>query len=225
MRFSVLSLFPEFFQGPFSVSMLKRAIEKGLISIDLINIRDYALDKHKKVDDRPFGGGPGMVLKPEPVTAAIRDVKQPSSNVVYLSPQGKPLTAKLAEAFSKQEHLVLLCGHYEGVDQRALDLEVNEEVSIGDYVLTSGCPAAVVFVDAVSRFIPGVLGHADAAFDESFQQGRLEAPQYTHPETFEGHSVPEVLRSGHHQNIEAWRQKKSIEKTVQARPDLLQIEN
>ena len=220
MRYSILSLFPDYFTSPFSVSILKKAQERGLLEIELVDIRAFALGKHKKVDDRPYGGGPGMVLMPAPVLAAIRHVKQKESRVIYLSPQGKPLTAARSAELAREKHLILLCGHYEGIDERILEAEVDEELSIGDYVLTSGAPAAIVVVDAVSRFLPGVLGHEEAAFQDSFQNGFFEAPHYTHPEEIEGMRIPEVLKSGHHGEIAALRQEKAREKTRQVRPDL-----
>jgi tRNA (guanine37-N1)-methyltransferase len=221
MKVDILSLFPEYFQGPFDVSILKRARESGLLEIELTNIRDFATGKHAKVDDRPYGGGPGMVLMPEPVCAAIRKVKQEKSHVVYLSPQGKLLTAAKCQELAKREHLVLLCGHYEGVDERVLEKEVDEELSIGDYVLTNGCLSAIVLVDAVARFIPGVLGHEDAAAQDSFQNGVFDAPHYTRPEVFEGLPVPEVLKTGNHAEIEKWRKAQGLQKTRRVRPELL----
>ncbi len=220
MRFSILSLFPEYFQGPFDVSIMKRAREKGLVEIELVNIRDFSHDRHKKVDDKPFGGGPGMVMGPEPVAGAILHAKREGSRVIYLSPQGKPLTAAVAEELAKQEDLVLLCGHYEGIDERVLDKYVDEEISIGDYVLTNGCAAAIVLVDAVIRFIPGVIGHPEAAKNDSFQEGIFDAPHYTRPQEYEGMKVPEVLLGGHHLEIEKWRKKQGLEKTKKVRPDL-----
>lgn len=220
MLIDILSLFPEYFEGPFKVSMIKRAIERGLIDIRLTNIRDFGEGKHRKVDDRPYGGGAGMVLMPGPTTQAIRSVKRDDSYVVYLTPQGKPLTAATCERLAKQPHLILVCGHYEGLDERVIENEVDEEISIGDYVLTNGCLASIVLVDATVRFIPGVLGHEEAAKCESFQRGLLEGPSYTHPLTFEGVSVPEVLRNGHHAEIEKWRLQKGLEKTERMRPDL-----
>lgn len=221
MEIDILSLFPEYFEGPFKVSMIKRAIEKGLINIRLTNIRDFGEGKHKKVDDRPYGGGPGMVLMPGPVTQAIRSVKREDSHVIYLSPQGKPLDAATCERLAKQSHLILICGHYEGLDERVIEREVNEELSIGDYVLTNGCLASIVVVDATVRFIPGVLGHEEATQHESFQEGILEGPSYTRPEEFEGLGVPKVLKCGHHSEIEKWRKQKGLEKTQRVRPDLL----
>jgi tRNA (guanine37-N1)-methyltransferase len=207
MDIDILSLFPEYFDSPFACSMIKRAREKGLLNIRCINIRDFAEDKHQTVDDRPYGGGPGMVMKPEPTIKAIQSVKRENSHVVYLSPQGRMLKAGLAEEFAKQyEHIILLCGHYEGIDQRIIDSEVDEELSIGNYVLTSGSPAAIVFVDAVCRFIPGVIGHPEAAYKDSFHVSEVfEGPQYTRPFEYDGKKVPEVLVNGNHKEIEKWR--------------------
>jgi tRNA (guanine37-N1)-methyltransferase len=221
-RIDILSLFPEYFQGPFDVSMLKRAQEKNLLQIHLHNIRDFATDKHQRVDDRPFGGGPGMVMQPEPLVSAIRNVKRDDTRVVYLSPQGKMLNAATCRRLAEYRHLVLVCGHYEGIDQRVIDLEVDEEISIGDYVLTNGCVAAIVVVDAVSRFIPGVLGHPEAADADSFQEdGILEGPQYTRPVVFEEREVPAVLREGNHAVIAQWRKREALKKTLKVRPDLV----
>ncbi len=217
MRFDILSLFPEYFQGPFSVSMVKRAVEKGLLDIRLLDIRDFVTNKHRKVDDRPYGGGPGMVLMPEPVCEAIRSVKTEKSRVIYLTPQGSPLTAKKCQELSSLEHLILLCGHYEGVDERAVEKEVDEEISIGDYVLTNGCLPAIVLLDAVARFIPGFLGHEEAAAQDSFQEGLLEGPVYTRPPVFEGLEVPQVLRDGNHKEIEKWHKEQSLCKTEKVR--------
>ena len=219
MLIDIISLFPEYFSSPLAVSILKRAIEKKLLEIRQINIRDFAKDKHKTVDDRPFGGGPGMVLMPQPVTEAIRSVKEKESYVIYLSPQGKKLTAKKCESLSKKPHLVLLCGHYEGIDKRALQ-EVKEEISIGDYVLTNGCLPAMVLIDAVARFIPEVLGHPEAARKDTFQQGVFDCPHYTRPEEFEGKKVPEILKMGNHEKIEKWRLKEGLKKMREMRPDL-----
>ncbi len=220
MRITILSLFPEYFQGPFDVSMVKRARENGLIEIDLQNIRDFSQERHKKVDDKAFGGGPGMVLAPQPVADAIKHVKKKGSKVIYLSPQGKVLTTELCMNLAKEEDLVLLCGHYEGIDERVLQKYVDEEISIGDYVLTNGCAAAIVFVDAVIRFLPGVIGHPEAVGKDSFQKGIFDAPHYTRPQEYEGMKVPEVLLNGHHAEIEKWRKKQGLEKTRRVRPDL-----
>jgi len=198
---------------------LGRAIEKGLITVSQTNIRDFAEGRHKKVDDRPFGGGPGMVMMAEPVVKAIRAKRREGSRLIYLSPQGKRLTAALCAELAREEHLILLCGHYEGIDERALD-EVDEEISIGDFVLTSGLPAALVMIDALSRFIPGVIGHEEAAAQDSFEGDLLDCPHYTRPATFEGKEAPLVLLSGNHAEIEAWRDERRREKTRRVRPDL-----
>ena len=219
MEIDVLSLFPSYLDSPLKESMLGRGQKSGLLEVRQTDIRDFAQGKHKKVDDRPFGGGPGMVLKPEPVLLALRAKRKPKARVIHLSPQGKPLTAALCAELAKEEHLVLLCGHYEGIDERALE-EVDEEVSIGDFVLTNGLPAALILIDAVSRFIPGFLGHEEAASSDSFEGGLLDCPHYTRPADFEGKKVPEVLLSGAHAAIEAWRLEKKIEKTRRVRPDL-----
>jgi tRNA (guanine37-N1)-methyltransferase len=203
MRIDILSLFPEYFEGPFGVSIIKRACQRKIIDIDLINIRDFAQDKHHKVDDRPYGGGPGMVMMPGPLAQAIRSRRGKDSHVIYLSPQGKKLTAALSVLLAKRLHLILVCGHYEGIDQRVIDQEIDEEISIGDYVLTSGCPAAIVLVDAVSRFLPGVLGNEKSALNDSY-------PVYTRPAEFESKRVPDVLMSGNHQEIEKWRKEEKV---------------
>lgn len=219
MEVEILSLFPDYFRGPFDVSILKRAQEKGLLTLRQVDIRDFAEGKHAKVDDRPFGGGPGMVLMPGPVCKAIRSVRRKESRVIYLTPQGKKLTAEKCEELAKEEHLILLCGHYEGVDERVMK-EVDEEISIGDYVVISGCVAAIVLVEGVARFIEGVLGNEESAQNESFQQKGFEAPQYTRPVEFEGEEVPAVLRQGNHKEIAKWGEEKALEKMKRVRPDL-----
>lgn len=228
MRFDVLSLFPEYFRGPFDESIIKRAKAAGIIEIHLSNIRDYSEDRHRRADDRPYGGGPGMVMMPGPVVKAIQAVKQEGSWVVHLSPQGKKLDAAKCRELAEKRHLILLCGHYEGIDERALVTSVDEEISIGDYVLTNGCAAAIVLVDAVIRFIPGVLGHESAASEDSFEDGILDCPHYTRPEVFyvppegkEELKVPQVLLSGDHKKIAEWRRERALEKTARNRPDLL----
>lgn len=215
MQIDILSLFPEYFESPLNTSILKRAIQKKIIEVRLTNIRDFGEGKWRKVDDRPYGGGPGMVLMPGPVAQAIRSVKTPTSHVVFLSPQGKVLDAATCERLSKTSHLVFLCGHYEGVDERVIKSEVDEEISIGRYVLTNGCLASLVVIDAMVRFIPGVLGHEESALLDSFQEGFIEGPAYTRPEEFEGMVVPEVLRSGHHAEITKWRREKGMEKSLE----------
>lgn len=221
MRFTILSLFPEYFEGPFNSSIVKRAKEKNLIQIDLTDIRHFSENRHSRVDDRVYGGGPGMVLMPSPVATAIRSARTPESHVIFLSPQGKTLNAKKSRELAEKPHLILLCGHYEGIDQRVIDAEVDEEISIGDYILTNGCIAAIVLLDSVIRFIPGVLGHESAAAEDSFENGLLEGPSYTHPEEWEGRKVPPVLLSGHHEEIAKWRHEKRVEQTKKMRPDLL----
>ena len=223
MRFDIISLFPEYFVGPFAVSMLKRAREKGLIEINLVNLRDFGEGAYRQVDDRVYGGGPGMVLMAEPILKAVRSLEAPNARVVYLSPQGQPLTAKRAQKLARDtSHLVLLCGHYEGIDERVIEAVVDEEISIGDYVLTSGAPAAIVVVDVVARFIPGVIGHEEASEQDSFAQGIFDAPLYTRPVEVEGRKVPDVLRCGHHAKIAEWRRGQAEAKTRRVRPDLTQ---
>jgi tRNA (guanine37-N1)-methyltransferase len=220
MRFDILSLFPEYFTGPFDESIISQAKKKGILDIRLLDIRDFADNKWRKVDDRPYGGGPGMVMMPEPVAKAIRSVKTEKSRTIYLSPQGAPLTAAKCRELAGCEHLILLCGHYEGIDERVLQKEVDEEISIGDYVLSNGCLAAIVLVDSVARFVPGVIGDERAADEDSFEGGVLDCPHYTRPEEFEGEKVPEVLLSGNHQKIAAWRKEAALRKTQAVRPDL-----
>ncbi len=224
MDIDILSLFPSYFRGPFDVSMLMRARENGLLHIRHVDIRDFS-ENRRRVDDRPFGGGPGMVLCPEPVAKAIQSVRRSRSRVIYLSPQGSLLTAKKCQELAKEEHLILLSGHYEGIDERVLQNYVDEEISIGDYVLTSGCAAAIVVVEAVSRFIPGVIGHPNAVEEDSFQDGIFDGPHYTRPEVFEGMEVPAVLREGHHAEIRKFRKQEAIKKTCRVRPDLVQGES
>jgi tRNA (guanine37-N1)-methyltransferase len=226
MKIDILSLFPSYFRGPFDVSMLLRAQEKGLIEINQIDIRLFAANKHGRVDDRPFGGGPGMVLAAQPVASAIRSVKKANSHVIYLSPQGPLLKAAKCQELAQKEHLILLCGHYEGIDERVLEAEVDEEISIGDYVLTNGCVAAIVLVDALSRFIPGVIGHPDAVLEDSFQgEGLFDAPHWTRPEEWEGKKVPPVLLGGNHADIRKWRQNEALKKTMKVRPELVDTAN
>lgn len=221
MRIDILSLFLNYFKGPFDESIIKQAKKKGLLDIHLIDIRAFANNRYRKVDDRPYGGGPGMILMPQPAIDAIRSVKKEGSRTIYMSPQGHPLTAAKCKELAQYEHLILLCGHYEGVDERILD-EVDEEISIGDYVLTNGCLGAIVLVDAMVRFLPGVLGHENSAFEDSFEQGILKYPHYTRPEVYENKEVPAILLSGDHKKIAQWRRKKALEKTKRVRPDLWQ---
>jgi tRNA (guanine37-N1)-methyltransferase len=225
LRIDILSLFPGYFQGPFDESIIKRARQEGILDIELIDIRDFAEGKHRRVDDRPYGGGPGMVLMPGPVSRAIFHAKQHESRekprVIYLSPQGALLTAEKCRELAKIEHLILVCGHYEGIDERVISEEIDEELSIGDYVLANGCLSAIVLVDAVARFLPGVLGHEEAANQDSFQNGIFDCPHYTRPVSYKGIFVPQVLLSGNHKAIENWRYAKALAKTQEVRPDLL----
>ncbi len=223
MKFDVLTLFPEMFE-PIKQSIIGRAMDKSLIDINLINIRDFSKDKHKKVDDTIYGGGAGMLIKPDVVYDAYKSVKTENSKVIYLTPQGKKLNQSKVEELAKEEHLILLCGHYEGIDERVLEKIVDEEISIGDYVLTGGEIPAMVLIDAVSRYVEGVLTK-DSTEEESFSNGLLEYPQYTKPKEFEGMKVPEVLQSGHHENIEKWRRRESIKTTYIKRPELLEKVN
>jgi tRNA (guanine37-N1)-methyltransferase len=223
MRFDILTLFPNMFFSPLQESILGKAIEKGLIQIQTINIRHFTLDKHRVVDDIPYGGGQGMVMKVEPIARAIESIKveNPSVWTVYLTPQGKPFNQDLARRLSTQPHLILLCGRYEGVDERVRELFIDEEISIGDYVLTGGELPAMVLIDAVSRFIPGVLGSDHSAEEDSFFNFLLEYPQFTRPFDFKGSCVPEVLLSGNHSAISLWRRKEALRRTSLRRPDLL----
>lgn len=223
MRFDILTLFPGMFSSPFQESILGRAIRKDLMDIRIINVRDFALDKHQVVDDTPYGGGQGMVMKVEPIARAIAWARSEDASAwtIYLTPQGKPFDQEKARALSLRPHLILLCGRYEGVDERVRELFINEEISIGDYVLTGGELAAMVMIDAVSRLLPGVLGSAQSAEDDSFTNALLEYPQYTRPFDFEGRRVPEILLSGDHAAISLWRRKEALKRTALRRPDLL----
>lgn len=222
MRIDVLTLFPEMFSA-LDHSILGRATRKGLLDINVVNIRDFSKDKHKKCDDYPFGGGAGMVMMAQPVCDAFDSLGLDCDVMrIYMSPKGRKLTQSLVKELSAYRHLVLLCGHYEGVDQRALDLNIDMEVSIGDYVLTGGELPAMVLIDAVSRYIPDVLGSEQSTVDESFSDNLLEYPQYTRPQNFRGLEVPEVLVSGNHQKVDEWREKLKLEITMKNRPDLLE---
>ena len=224
MEIDIISLFPEYFEEPLRISILGRAQKQGKLVVRTVQLRDFSEDKHGRVDDRPYGGGPGMVLQPGPLVRAIRSVKKPGSKVIYLSPQGTPLHAGLCAEMSSEEHLILICGHYEGIDERVLELEIDMEVSIGDFVLTSGCPAALVLIDAVSRFIPGVLGDDQSAVCDSFSVAEgFDHPQYTRPPLFEGLEVPALLQNGHHAEITKWRRARARTKFEKIRPDLSAI--
>lgn len=222
MRIDFLTLFPEFFASPLSQSMLQRAQAQGVVTYRVVNLRDFTTDKHQVTDDRPFGGGPGMVMKIEPLAAAIRAVKQedPATRVILLGPSGVAFDQAKAAGLAGHSHLLLICGHYEGVDDR-VHFYIDEEVSIGDYILTGGEIPALVVADAVTRLLPGVLGGEGATAEESFQDGLLEYPHYTRPRVFEGHEVPAVLLEGDHQRIARWRRRQALARTVNRRPDLL----
>ena len=223
-RVNILTIFPEMFESFFSASILGRAREQGLIDIRTTDIRPFSNSKHHNTDDYPFGGGAGMVMMAQPILDAMKSVtaEYPSAKRIYLGPRGKKLTTSLARELAQEKELILLCGHYEGVDQRALDACVDEEISIGDYILTGGETAAMVLVDCVARFIPGVLGSSDSPEEESFSDGLLEYPQYTRPRMLEGMEVPEILLNGDHAKIKAWRRRESLKATLKHRPDLLE---
>lgn len=229
MRIDVLTIFPRMFDGPFSESILARAVNKGLLSINIIDLRQYAFDKHRTVDDYPFGGGPGMVMKPAPFFLALEDLQQSCRGapmrVILLCPAGKVFSQEVALELSKQSGLVFLCGHYEGIDDRVRQRFVTDEISIGDYVLTGGELASMVIIDAVARLLPGVLGDASSTAEESFSDGLLEYPQYTRPRDYQGLCVPDVLLSGNHEEVRRWRRKESLRRTLLNRPDLIAAAN
>src|SRR5437763_2931884 len=234
MKIDILTLFPEICRTPLSESMMKRAQENKIVDLRIHNLRDWTTDKHHVVDDAPFGGGQGMVMKPEPIFAAVEDLQKTSNTqrstpnvamqkpkVVLMSPAGRRLDQKLATDLSKESHLIIICGHYEGVDHRVIEHLVDLEISIGDYVLTNGAIAAVVLIDAVARLLPGVLGHEHSAIDDSFSTGFLEGPQYTRPAEFRGWKIPDILLSGNHAEIAKWRKEQALKRTKNNRPDLL----
>lgn len=225
LRFDVITLFPEIFPGPVGIGVVGRALESGVLALETHNLRDYAANRHRQVDDMPYGGGPGMVLKPEPVFSAVRDIRGESKDapVVLLTPTGRVLSHGLAAELATHPRLLLVAGRYEGFDERICAL-ADYEVSIGDYVLSGGELAAMVLIEAVSRHVPGVLGDQDSAGDDSFVAGLLEHPQYTRPSEFEGLQVPEVLLSGHHEEIRRWRERMALERTRERRPELLKGE-
>ena len=238
MRIDIITLFPEICRAPLNESMMKRAQESGVLKLQIHNLREWTTDKHHVVDDAPFGGGHGMVMKPEPIFAAVealRDANQKIPNaqlptpsaelqrpkVILMSPAGRRFDQQMAREFSKESHLIIVCGHYEGIDHRVSEHLVDAEISIGDYVLTNGAIAAVIFVDAIARLLPGVLGHERSALEDSFAQGGLEGAQYTRPAEFRGWKVPDVLLSGNHAEIDAWRKAQAQKRTRENRPDLL----
>jgi len=230
MNFHILTIFPEIINDGVNHSILKRAIENNYISVNAVNIRDFSKNKHKKVDDYPYGGGAGMVMTPQPIYDAYLSVKEnlkskssqkSQTKVVYMTPQGKVFNQNTAQSFSEEEDLIILCGHYEGIDERVIEEIVTDEVSIGDFILTGGELPALVMIDSISRLISGVLGSEESFIDESFHDNLLEYPQYTRPPEFLGREVPEVLLSGHHKKIEEWRYSQKLKKTSEKRPDLL----
>ena len=225
MKIEIVTLFPEICRAPLSESIMKRAQEKGILELHTRNLRDWTTDKHHVVDEAPFGGGQGMVMKPEPIFAAVEDLKSRVENlkskIVLMSPAGRRLDQELAKQLSHEPHLIIISGHYEGVDHRVIEHLIDLEISIGDYVLTNGAIAAVVLVDAIVRLLPGALGHEQSAADDSFSNGLLEAPQYTRPAEFRGWKVPEVLLSGNHAEITRWRKEQAVNRTRENRPDLL----
>jgi len=226
MIIHIFTTFPTLFESPFSESIIKRAIDKEIIDIQIHNLRDYTNDRHKKTDDYPYGGGPGMIMKPEPIFAAIESLKSHNHSskkapVILLSPQGRQFNQSIASELAIESELILICGHYEGVDERVKEHLATDEISIGDYILTGGELAAMILVDAVSRLIPGVLGSNNSASQDSFTQDLLEYPQYTRPAVFRGWQIPEIIKSGNHQKIQAWRRQQSILRTLENRPDLL----
>ena len=221
LRFDVLSLFPKTLEGFIGESIIARGIENSLIEVNSLDLRRWADGKHRETDDRPFGGGAGMVMKPEPLFSAIEDIAEESSTVIYMAPDGEKLTTSLCKELAQEKHIVVLSGHYEGVDQRVRDNLVTREISVGDYVLTNGTLGAANLIDAVSRHIPGMLGDEDSLKNESFEDQLLAFPQYTRPAEFRGMKVPDVLLSGNHSQISKWRESKRLEKTQRLRPDLL----
>src|SRR6266568_4518016 len=228
MKIDIVTLFPEICRAPLGESIMKRAQKNGIVDLYIHNLRDWTTDKHHIVDDAPFGGGQGMVMKPEPIFAAVEELRNQTSNikhktskVVLMSPAGRRFDQEMAAQLSGESHLIIICGHYEGVDHRVLEHLVDLEISIGDYVLTNGAVAAVVLVDTVVRLMPGVLGHEQSAVDDSFSRGLLEAPQYTRPAEFRGWKVPGVLLSGNHAEIAKWREEQALKRTSENRPDLL----
>lgn len=225
MNFHILTLFPEMIMDGLGTSITGRAMENGIITVSAINIRDYSKDKHRHVDDAPYGGGAGMVMQPEPICDAYEDLCRrtgSSPRVIYMTPQGRVFNQQIARELAREEELVFLCGHYEGIDERALEMVCTDYLSIGDYVLTGGELPAMVMIDCISRLVPGVLNNQVSAEEESFHDNLLEYPQYTRPEVFREKAVPEVLLSGHHKNIEKWRREQSIKRTLKRRPDLLE---
>ena len=225
MKIDVLTIYPGMFPGPLDESIVKRAQESGKLQLRFIDLRDYTHDRHRTVDDRPFGGGPGMLMKPEPLFEAIENLRESNTRVILTSPAGRQFKQEIAKQMSNEEHLILVCGSFEGFDERVREHLANDEISIGDYVLTNGALPAMVIIDAITRLLPGVLGDDESSQDESFSEGLLEYPQYTRPAEFKGMKVPEVLQSGDHAAIKKWRSEKARMRTEQRRPDLLKNKN
>lgn len=221
MKIDIITLFPEICRAPLNESMMKRAQENGVLELRIHNLRDWTRDKHHVVDDAPFGGGQGMVMKPEPVFAAVESLRTNDSKTILMTPQGKRFDQVSADSMAREKHLIVVCGHYEGIDHRVVEHLIDEEISIGDYVLTNGAIAATVVVDSVVRLLPGVLGDEQSAVEDSFREGLLEAPHYTRPAEFRGWKVPDVLLSGDHSKIAAWRKEQAVKRTREKRPDLL----
>jgi len=224
LKIDVVTIFPGMLDGFLGESMLKRAAQSGKVKFRIVNLRDFTTDTHRTTDDRPYGGGPGMVMKPEPIFEAVESVRSEGARVLLMTPQGVPFTQRMARELSEETHLVFVCGHYEGVDERVRRSLVTDEISIGDYVLTNGVLPAAVVVDAVVRLLPGVLGGEGATEEESFSEGRLEYEQYTRPAEFRGMKVPDVLVSGNHEEIARWRERRALERTKERRPDLVEKE-
>lgn len=220
LEIDIITIFPRMLDGVLGESMMKRAAVAGAVTFRAIDLRDFTTDRHKTVDDRPYGGGPGMVMKPEPLFKAVRSVRRPESRVILMSPCGTPFKQSIARDLSAQQHLIFISGHYEGVDERFIEECVTDEICIGDYILTNGLLAAAVVIDAVVRLLPGVLGNDESSGQESFSDGLLEYPQYTRPPDFHGRKIPEILTSGNHAEIAAWRREQSIKRTRERRPDL-----
>ncbi|MFQ6081760.1 MAG: tRNA (guanosine(37)-N1)-methyltransferase TrmD [Candidatus Aminicenantia bacterium] len=223
MRFDIITLLPKIFESSFSCGVIKKGIDKGIIEIRIHNLRDFAKDKHHQVDDRPFGGGEGMILKPEPLFIAVENIREDNNTpVIFLSPQGKKFNHHMAQELSYFSQLILICGRYEGIDERVIEHLITDEISIGDYILSGGEPAVLVLIDAISRLIPGVVGKQKSVKTDSFSDGLLDYSHYTRPREFRGMKVPQILFSGNHQKIALWRKRKSLEKTLLKRPDLLE---
>ena len=220
LRFDLLSLFPKTLEGFVHESIIGRAVDRGILEINSLDLRRWAPGKHRETDDRPFGGGAGMVLKPEPIFKAVDEISSENTKIIYMSPDGEPFNSELAKELAQETHILLISGHYEGVDQRVRDVLVDREISIGDYILTNGILSATVLIDAVSRHIPGVLGDQTSLQQESFENRQLSHPQYTRPSEFRGMKVPEILLSGNHREIDSWREKQRLKKTKALRPDL-----